>query len=159
MPSPVAAMEGITRGLVEDVDEVGAVGEIGCLGDVVVDAGAGDEVGGGEAFEGVDDTMGGKDGDTGCVHVDEGHHHGSLGERWDGEMTRGELLVFVTGLVERKAELGGTLLGVGDGGLVTVVAVGDDELFVGHGGDDEIDEMGVGELPEAVDYIVFIGDG
>ncbi len=51
------------------------------------------------------------------------------------------------------------LLGVGDGGLVAVVAVGDDELLVGHGGDDEVDEMGVGELPDAVDDVVLVGDG
>ncbi len=47
-----------------------------------------------------------------------------------------------TRLVERELELGGALLGVGDRGLVAVVAVGDDELFVGHGGDDEVDEVG-----------------
>ena len=74
-------------------------------------------------------------------------------------MAGGELFVFVAGLVEGELELGGALLGVGDGGLVAVVAVGDDELLVGHGGDDEVDEVGVGELPDAVDYAVFVGDG
>ena len=29
-----------------------------------------------------------------------------------------------------------------------MVAVGDDELLVGHGGEEEIDEVGVGELPD-----------
>jgi hypothetical protein len=37
------------------------------------------------------------------------------------------------------------------------VAVGDEEFFVGHGGGAEIDEAGVGELPDAVDYAVFVG--
>ncbi len=63
------------------------------------------------------------------------------------------------GLVEGEFELGGALLGVGDGGLVAVVAVGDDELFVAHGGEEEIDEVGVGELPELVDYVVLVGYG
>lgn len=40
-----------------------------------------------------------------------------------------------------------------------MVAVGDDELFVGHGGEEEIDEVGVGEFPELMDYAVFVGDG
>ena len=63
-------------------------------------------------------------------------------------MAGAELFVVVEGLVEGEFELGGALLGVGDGGLVAVVAVGDDELLVGHGGEDEIDEVGVGELPD-----------
>ena len=53
----------------------------------------------------------------------------------------------------------GLLLGVGDGGLVAMMAIGDDELLVGHGGDDEVDQVGVGDLPDAVDYAVLIGDG
>ncbi len=40
-----------------------------------------------------------------------------------------------------------------------MVAVGDDELFVGHGGDEEVDEGGVGELPDLVNYAVLVGDG
>ena len=103
--------------------------------------------------------MGGQDGDAGGVHVDEGHHHGGFGEGRRGEMAGAELLVFVARLVEGQFELGGALLGVGDGGLVAVVAVGDDELLVGHGGDDEVDEGGVGELPDAVDDAVLVGDG
>src|SRR5207302_8710311 len=58
----------------------------------------------------------------------------------------------------------GALFGVGGGGLVAVVAVGDDELCVAHGGEEEIDEAGVGELPDLVDHAVLIcyckiGDG
>ena len=103
--------------------------------------------------------MGGEDGDAGGVHVDEGHHHGCFGEGGGGEMAGGEFLVFVAGLVEGELELGGALFGVGDGGLVAVVAVGDDEFLVGHGGDEEVDEVGVGELPDLMDYAVFVGDG
>ena len=79
--------------------------------------------------------MGGQDGDAGGVHVDEGHHHGGLGEGRRGEVAGAEFFVFVEGLVEGEFELGGALFGVGDGGLVAMVAVGDDELFVGHGGE------------------------
>ena len=39
-----------------------------------------------------------------------------------------------------------------------MVAVGDDEFFVLHGGEDEVDEMGVGEAPDAVDDGVLVGD-
>ena len=112
-----------------------------------------------EVFEAVDDAVGGQDGDAGGFHVDEGHHHGCFGEGRDGEVAGGELFVFVAGLVEGELELGAALLGVGDGGLVAVVAVGDDELLVGHGGDDEVDETGVGELPDFVDDAVLVGDG
>ncbi len=56
------------------------------LGDGEVAAGPGDEVGGGEVFEAVDDAVGGQDGDAGCVHVDEGHHHGGFGEGGDGQV-------------------------------------------------------------------------
>ena len=85
----------------------------------------------------VDDAVGGQDGDAGGVHVDEGHHHGGLGEGGDGEVAGVEAFVLVEEpwLVEGELELGGALLGVGDGGLVAVVAVGDDELFVAHGGE------------------------
>ena len=61
-------------------------------------------------------------------------------------------------LVEGEFELGGALVHVGDGGFVAVVAVGDDELLVGHGGEDEVDECGVGELPDAVEDVVLVGD-
>ena len=110
----------------------------------------------------------GEDGDTGGIHVDEGHHHGGFGEGRGGEHGAGVAVgddgggaVFVAGecLVEGEFELGGALFGVSDGGLVAVVAVGDDELLVGHGGEEEIDDLGIGDLPETVDDVVFVGDG
>ena len=64
-----------------------------------------------------------------------------------------------TGLAEREFELRGSLLGVGDGGLVAVVAVGDDQFFVRHRGQDQVDQGGVGELPDTVDDVVLVGDG
>src|SRR6266550_3008317 len=103
--------------------------------------------------------MGRQNGDAGGVHVDEGHHHGRLGEGGRGQVAGAELFVLVAWLVEGEFELGGAFLGVGYGGFVAVVAVGDDELFVGHGGEEEIDEAGVGELPEAVDYAVLVCNG
>lgn len=51
-------------------------------GDVEELFGAGEEGFGVEVFEAVDDAVGGQDGDAGCVHVDEGHHHGCFGEGW-----------------------------------------------------------------------------
>ncbi len=112
--------------------------------------------------------MGGEDGDAGCVHVDEGHHHGGFGEGRGGEHGAGVAVgddgggaVFVAGecLVEGELELGGALFGVGYRGFVAVVAVGDDELLVGHGGEEEVDEVRVGELPDAMDDVVLVGDG
>src|ERR1700738_527551 len=41
-------------------------------------------------------------------------------------------------------------------GLVAVVAVGDDELFIPHLGADGIDYPGVGNLPDAMEDSVFI---
>ncbi len=124
--------------------------------------GLGQEVGSVEVavqlLEAEDDAVGGEDGDAGRVHVDEGHHHGGLGERRCGQVAGAELFVGIGGFAERQTELGGALLGVGDGGLVAVVAVGDDELLVAHGGGDQVDEAGVGDLPDAVDDAVLVGD-
>jgi hypothetical protein len=41
-----------------------------------------------------------------------------------------------------NAEFGGALLHVGGGGLVAVVAVGDEEPLVGHGVEDFLDDVG-----------------
>ena len=146
--------EGCAPGVIEGVD----VGGVEFL-DIEVGAGLDDEVRRAEAFETVDDSVGGKDGDAGSVHIDEGHHHGGFGESGCGEMAGREILIGVVVLVEGEPELGAAFLGVGDGGFVAMVAVGDDELLVGHGGDDEVDEMGIGERPDAVDDAVLVGDG
>ena len=69
------------------------------------------------------------------------------------------MLVAGDGLLEGEFELGRALLGVGDGGLVAVVAVGDDELLVRHGGEEQIDDVGIGDLPDSVDDVVLVGDG
>ena len=129
------------------------------FGYVEVLAGLGDEVGRGEAFQAEDDAVGGQDGDAGRIHVDEGHHHGSFGEGRRGYVAGADALVGVAGLVQGQLELRGTLLGIGDGGFVAVVAIGDDELLVRHSRDDEVDQIGVGDLPDAVDYAVLVGDG
>ena len=39
-----------------------------------------------------------------------------------------------------------------------MVAVGDEEPLVGHGVEDLLDDVWVGELPEAVDDVVLVGD-
>ncbi len=70
----------------------------------------------------------------------------------------GRRLVVAVALVEGQAELRGAELRVLDRGLVAVMAVGDDELLVAHGGDDEVDERRVGELPDAVDDVVLVGN-
>ena len=69
------------------------------------------------------------------------------------------MLVAGDGLFEGEFELGGALFGVGDGGLVAVMAVGDDELFVGHGGEEKINDVRVSDLPDAMDDVVLVGDG
>ena len=43
-------------------------------------------------------------------------------------------------------------------GLVAVVAVGDDELLVAHGGGEQADGGGVADAPEAVQHAVLVGD-
>ncbi len=50
------------------------------------------------------------------------------------------------------------VFGVFESGLVAVVAVGDDELSVGHGGGEQIDGRRVADAPEAVEHAVFVGD-
>ena len=112
--------------------------------------------------EAEDYAVGGEDGDAGGFHVDEGHHHGGFGEgRGQGVGVRFVCAVggrFIVPAGRRKAEGGSPFVHVGDGGLVAVVAIGDDELLVLHGGGDEIDEVGVGEAPDAVEDFVLVGD-
>ena len=103
-----------------------------------------------EGFEAMDDAMGGENDEAVGVHVDEGHHAGGLGER-RLRQSGGAVL----GLVRRG---GGVLLGVVEGGFVAVMAVGDDELLVGHGGGQQADRGRVADAPEAVKNAVLVGD-
>ena len=53
--------------------------------------------------------------------------------------------------------LAADLVGVGAGGLVAVVAVGDQQLGVGERGGDRLVDRGVGDPPDAVDGAVVVG--
>ena len=50
------------------------------------------------------------------------------------------------------------LLGVVQRGFVAVVAVGDDELLVGHGRGEQADGRRIADAPDAVQHAVFVGD-
>ena len=159
MPSPVAAMKAVAGGLVEAVDEVVAGGEsassvMSKYALALVMKSGEEKLSRPKTTRWVGRMV--MPGASMLTKVIIMAASGKAGAgRWPG-------LSFSSSsrrLVEGELELGGALLGVGDGGLVAVVAVGDDELLVGHGGDDEVDEGGVGELPDAVDDAVLVGDG
>ena len=57
-----------------------------------------------------------------------------------------------------EAELLCALVHVRRGRFVAVVAVGDDELLVGHDVEHTLDEVWIGELPDAVNNAVLVGD-
>ena len=59
---------------------------------------------------------------------------------------------------DRVGRCGGVFFGVIERGLVAVVAVGNDELFVGHGGDEQADDGGIADAPDAVQNAVFVGN-
>ena len=84
-----------------------------------------------EAREAVHDAMRGQNHQTVGIHVDEGHHH-----RRFGNAGCGNSLVLCSGLADRARRV---FLGVIERGLVAVVAVGNDELLVGHGGGQQAD--------------------
>jgi len=95
------------------------------------------------------DTMGGQDDQAVGVHVDEGHHDGGLRVSGLGHLVGGELRL--------AGPVGVDLFGVAEGGLVAVVAVGDDELLIVHGGGEEADCGGIDDAPEAVQDAVLVG--
>ena len=84
--------------------------------------------------------MGGQNHQAVGVHVDEGHHDGGFRISRLGQLAGAGL-----GLGGRG---GRVLLGVVQRGLVAVVAVGDDQLFVGHGGGEQADGRRVADPPE-----------
>ena len=53
---------------------------------------------------------------------------------------------------------GGVLFGVIKRGFVAMVAVGDDELFVGHSAGEQADDSRIVDAPDAVQDAVFVGD-
>ena len=140
MPSPVAARNG-GAGVAVRVEMSGASE----LLDVEEGAGASDEVGRGEVFDAVTTRWVGRMVMPGASMLTKVIIMAASGKAGWGAgagvavgVTEGELvLVAGNGLVEGQFELGGALLGVGDGGFVAVVAIGDDELLVGHGGERE----------------------
>src|ERR1700735_3865193 len=98
----------------------------------------------------MDDAVRGQDEGGGAVHVDEGHHDELVGSRI--------LLIRGRGCGGR-ASAASTLVPIGKGGFVAMVSVGDDESFVAHGGVDRIDDFGIRNLPNAMQNLIFIGNG
>ncbi len=150
---PGGGDEGDAVGVVELVQQVGfAVGAgKGFDGEVLL--GFDGELRRAEVGQVEGDAVRGQDGDAGGFDVDEGHHHGRFreGGDWQAFGDGG-------GGFRVEAEGGGALLHVGGGGFVAVVAIGDEEPLVGHGVEDELDEGGVGEFPDAMLDAVLVGD-
>lgn len=86
-----------------------------------------------------DDAMRGKNGEPFARGVDEGHHG----------VFEGRVGVNATGA-------GAAFVAVSQGGFVAVVAIGNDQLLVGHGELNFRDIAGTGDDPESVDDAVFI---
>ena len=84
------------------------------------------------------------------VHVDEGHHHRGFGVSRLRQLAGAGL-----GLGRRG---GRVFLGVIQRGLVAVVAVGDDQLLVGHGRGQQVDGRRIADLPQPVQHAVLVGD-
>ena len=103
-----------------------------------------------EAREAMHDAMRGQNHQAVGIHVDEGHHHGGFGE------SRLRQLVGV--VLGPCRSCGRVFFGVIERGLVAVMAVGDDELLVGHGGGEQADGGRIADAPEAVQNAVLVGD-
>ena len=102
-----------------------------------------------EVLEAEDDSVGRQNCETFRVHVDEGHHDGRLGIRRLGHCMGIALAAGWAG--------GGAFAGVFESGLVAVVAVGDDELFVFHGRRQDVDGARVADSRNAMEHTVLIG--
>ena len=84
--------------------------------------------------------MRGQNHQAGAIHVHEGHHQIFGGSRVCGS---GRLAAFVA---------------IGDRGFVAVVAIGDDQLAVAHLVLDRGYDGRIGNLPDAMDHAVLIGE-
>ena len=106
-------------------------------------AGEIDEPSGLELGESVDDAMGGENGKSVGGHVDEGGHDVFVREFGFPPSSCG-------GRVGHAGVSLSLFVAEGEGGFVAMVAVGDDEMLVGHEFDDGGDATGIGNTPEAV---------
>ena len=95
----------------------------------------------------MNDAMCGQDEEGGAVHVDEGHHDELVG--CEARLSAAE---------ESAASVFSAFVAIVECGFVTVVAIGDDEFFVAHGGADRIDQARIGDLPHAMNDSIFVGD-
>ena len=88
-----------------------------------------------------DDAMGGEDSEAFAVSINESHHRA---------------LVVGVGI----GRIGGSsaFIAVVESGFVTMMAVGDDELLIGHGLLNGVDPIGFGDRPEAVDDAIFVSE-
>ena len=96
----------------------------------------------GEIVDVGDDTMSGQDGEAFAARVDEGHHGALVGSGGNGG----------------SAGLGAAFVTVVQSGFVAMMAVGDDQFLVLHGGVDGGDALRIGDGPEAMDDAVFVGE-
>ena len=82
--------------------------------------------------------MGRQDHQAGSIHVDEGHHH-----------PFGRCPKIRLALVPH-------FVAIGQGGLVAMVAVGNDQFLVGHLRLHRLYDGGVGDFPQPVQHIVLV---
>ena len=128
--------------------------------------GEGDGVEGRGVGKTLEDAVGGLDDEAVGVHVDEGHHgggfrplHGAIlhGAALHGAGLKGEGssgVGFLWGMGWGR----GVFFGVGQGCLIAMVAVGEDEFFVGHGGGEQANGGRVADAPEAVKDAGIVSD-
>src|SRR5262249_62375829 len=92
-----------------------------------------------EGCQSVDNTVGGQDYETGTVHVDERHHGEFVGRILGFNGTEKAAAGSLARCAHRLLHLGTPLVAVVEGGLVAMMAVGDDQLLVPHLGADKLD--------------------
>ena len=124
--------------------------------DIEIGAGSGSEGFGGERGKTSHQTMGGENHQAWAVHIDERHHDQLVGSLFRFQRAQQGAAGNLTGSGDWLSGEA-AFVAIVESGFVTVMTVGDDELFVAHFAADELDEAGIGNSPNTVEDVVFVG--
>src|ERR1700745_30294 len=91
-----------------------------------------------------------------AVHIDERHHDQFVGGLFRFQRAQQGATGNLTGSGDRLSGKA-AFVAIVESGFVTVMTVGDDELFVADLSGEGFDEAGIGNSPNTVEDVVFVG--
>ncbi len=97
-----------------------------------------------ERFQPMHHAMSRQDNQARAIHINEGHHYEFVGSEF--------------GRSERGSLAGSAFIAIVHGGLVAVMTVGDNQVFVAHLAADEFDEAGIRDFSQLMQNSIFVTD-